>query len=413
MKKSILLISILVFGYFTKQSKAQPYVFEDFVGTWYGTISSQTYPPYSDPMTMIIYDDHFYTETSGHLMPTIYPNTQECDYEASTNRFHWWYLQTVYAGQYFYQHFYYEVVYFSNDTLEMHYNYWDDPIPHPEVGTIFLVRESETPSPANLTAQLNPMSIQLNWSAPANIPSGSSLQGYNLYYALNNGAFTLLDYVQTTYYTHSGYFQAGLHGYHVTAVYNNGESDPSNEVTVQTTAIAPDGDFEADKLMPYTTDLVEFTDLSVYDPTGWTWEFVPSTVEYEAGTGHFSQHPVVRFTEPGIYTVQLTVENIAGSDTEVKYGYITVSDGISVGVQTTANDPVIQVFPNPATDILNIKSDQQIDLLRLYNGSGQQVKVLRINKNSYRYDVTSLNSGIYILTLETETGYETRRIVIQ
>jgi hypothetical protein len=43
---------------------------------------------------------------------------------------------------YFYQHFYYEVVYFSNDTLEMHYNFWDDPEPHPEAGTIFLVRET-------------------------------------------------------------------------------------------------------------------------------------------------------------------------------------------------------------------------------------------------------------------------------
>jgi hypothetical protein len=75
-------------------------------------------------------------------MPSIYPNTQESGFDAETNRYHWWYLKTVYAGQYFYQHFFYEVVYFQNDTLEMHYNFWDDPEPYPEVGTIFLVRET-------------------------------------------------------------------------------------------------------------------------------------------------------------------------------------------------------------------------------------------------------------------------------
>jgi hypothetical protein len=118
------------------------YTFEDFVGTWHGYISSESFGGYNDPMTMIIEADGYYTETSGHLMPTIYPNTQQSEFEDETNRYHWWYLKTVYAGQYFYQHFFYEVVHFQNDTLEMHYNFWDDPEPYPEVGTIFLVRET-------------------------------------------------------------------------------------------------------------------------------------------------------------------------------------------------------------------------------------------------------------------------------
>ena len=412
--KNLHIIILLVFmGFVIPQTKAQSYVFDDFVGTWHGTISSQTYPSYSDPMTMVFFDNHFYTETSGHLMPSIYPNTQECDYEATTNRFHWWYLQTVYAGQYFYQHFYYEVVYFSNDTLEMHYNYWDDPLPHPEVGTIFLVRENDTPQPVNLTAQLTTQNIQLNWSAPANIPAGSTLQGYNVYYAYNSDSFSLLDNVQTTTYTHSGYFQAGSHDYHVTAVYNVGQSNPSNEVTVYTAAITPVGDFQADKLMPSTTDLVVFTDLSEHTPTSWSWEFTPSTVDYEAGTGPFSQHPVVRFAEPGTYTVQLMVENIAGAATEIKYGYITVSDGISVGVGNPDNDPVIQIYPNPATDLISIESSQSIRSLRLYNSFGQMTKALQIDQNNYRLDVTTMESGIYILVMTTSNEVVKRRIVIQ
>jgi PKD repeat protein len=570
MKNILFILTVLVMGFVARPTHAQPYVFDDFVGTWHGTISSQTYPPYSDPMTMVIYDNHFYTETSGHLMPTIYPNTQECDYEASTNRFHWWYLQTVYAGQHFYQHFYYEVVYFSNDTLEMHYNFWDDPMPHPEVGTIFLVRENNTPQPANLTAQLNAQSIQLNWTAPTNIPSGSTLQGYNIYYAFNNASFSVLDYVPSTSYIHGGYFQSGLHEYYVTAVYNVGESNPSNEVTVQTTANTPIGDFQADKLMPSTTDLVVFTDLSTYSPTAWSWEFTPSTVEYQAGTGPYSQHPVVRFTQAGTYTVQLWVENLAGLDSEVKYNYINVSDGLSVAIQTMTpelcagesaqlsaivsggsgyytytwtsnppgfyasqsivdvtpdatttymvevfdgtltsyeeqnivvnpmpeitlldwpdelckyggepvqlmaypeggvftgpyitpdglfdpsmasigwnvivytfeseygciasqqdsiyvdnctglndaldNDPNVMIYPNPSTDVINIESNHLFKSLKLYNCFGQMVKTMQMDQKSYRFDVASMESGMYILVMTTANDVIKRRIVIQ
>jgi hypothetical protein len=142
MKKQFYFLAL--FSLATTYSFSQSYTFEDFVGTWNGYISSTSFGGYNDPMTMVIEPDGFYTETSGHLMPTIYPNTQECDFDAPTNRFHWWYLKIVYAGQYTYQHFFYEIVYFQNDTLEMHYNFWDDPEPYPEVGTIFLVRDTFT-----------------------------------------------------------------------------------------------------------------------------------------------------------------------------------------------------------------------------------------------------------------------------
>lgn len=142
MRTTFTILFFISVTFFLNHSAAQDYSFEDFTGTWDGYISSESFEGYNDPMTMIIEADGFYTETSGHLMPTIYPNTQQCEYEAESNRMHWWYLKTVYAGQYFYQHFYYDIVYFQNDTLEMHYNFWDDPEPYPEVGTIFLIRQS-------------------------------------------------------------------------------------------------------------------------------------------------------------------------------------------------------------------------------------------------------------------------------
>ncbi|MEE4257264.1 MAG: T9SS type A sorting domain-containing protein [Bacteroidales bacterium] len=324
-------------------SYAQDYSFEDFVGTWNGSISSTYFGGYNDPMTMIIYDDHFYTETSGHLMPTIYPNTQQCDFDEPTNRMHWWWLETVYAGQHFYHHEYYEVVYFSNDTLIMHYNFWDDPVPNPDAGMIFLVRETLTPSPSNLSAQILAQNIQLNWNEPSNVPQGSTLQCYNVYYSENNSAYVLLDDVQgATSYTHAGYFQAGSHAYYVTAVYNIGESAPSNEAEIITTAIAPVGDFMADNTMPTIIDTVSFTDLSANEPASWFWSFSPATVVFLQGTNAYSQHPVVKFNGISSYTVTLTVSNIAGEDMETKTAYINSANAAPVADFTVDNiEPLV------------------------------------------------------------------------
>ena len=91
-------------------------------------------------MTLVVNADGSYSDSSGLLMPPLYPDTQMCEYEETSNRVHFWYLDLVYSGQHFYQHFFYEVVAYDGYTLEMHYNFWDDPEPHPEVQTITLTR---------------------------------------------------------------------------------------------------------------------------------------------------------------------------------------------------------------------------------------------------------------------------------
>lgn len=138
--KMLIAIPVLILA---NAAYAQVFSFDEFVGTWQGTISSTTYG-YSSPTTLVVFEDGFYTDSSGRLMPTIYPDTQLCEFQESTNRVHFWYLQTVYSGTYFYQHFFYEVVEYTGDYLEMHYNFWDDPEPYPEVQTIAITRQSSS-----------------------------------------------------------------------------------------------------------------------------------------------------------------------------------------------------------------------------------------------------------------------------
>lgn len=63
---------------------------------------------------------------------------------------------------------------------------------------------------------------------------------------------------------------------------------------------------------------VRFTDLSVYSPDSWHWDFGDGTSAHE-------QNPEKAYPYPGTYTVSLTATNAAGSSTETKADYITVT----------------------------------------------------------------------------------------
>jgi len=80
----------------------------------------------------------------------------------------------------------------------------------------------------------------------------------------------------------------------------------------------PAADFVADQTNIIAGTTVNFTDLTVNNPTDWSWDF---------GDGNTSsqQNPSNTYTSDGLYTVTLTVMNADGdSDTETKTSYIVV-----------------------------------------------------------------------------------------
>ncbi len=74
---------------------------------------------------------------------------------------------------------------------------------------------------------------------------------------------------------------------------------------------------------------VTFTDLSTGGPTMWAWDFGDGTTDMIA-------NPVHQYMLPGSYTVRLTVSNQESSATQLKEGYITVSDSGTLHADFTA-----------------------------------------------------------------------------
>lgn len=61
----------------------------------------------------------------------------------------------------------------------------------------------------------------------------------------------------------------------------------------------------------------------------------------------------------------------------------------------------ISIFPNPATDFVNVKSDLKVKSLQLIAADG---KLVRKNLNSKQINLNGLSSGIYFLKVELENG---------
>ncbi len=114
---------------------------------------------------------------------------------------------------------------------------------------------------------------------------------------------------------------SGLTGgnYSVTVEDGNG-CTVSGLVNVATNNTPPVADFAANMINICAGQSVTFTDLSTNTPTSWSWTFDGATT-----TTSNIQNPVITYTTPGSWMVELTVSNTDGSDTETKAAYITVN----------------------------------------------------------------------------------------
>lgn len=400
---------LMLFSLWAFSVSAQEYSLEDFVGTWHGNISATTFGGYDDPITLTIYEDGFYTETSGRLMPTLYPNTQQFEYDAATNRLHFWYLDLVYAGQYFYQHFYYEVVYFENDTLEAHYNFWDDPQPFPDAGIIYIVKENTnaTPPPVNLDLTETDNMVYVAWEAPEN--GNQNPDSYNIYVSVEMAEFLLLGSTQETMFLVSENAAAGINEYYVTAVYESGESDPSESLIVMyatpeplnLTGVPQTGEIMLEWAEPAFDEVLSAT-------------FYGYNVYHKFEDGTFT---LVQFTEElnfvhenpasGTHFYYVTaVYNGGESDpsNEIEVSYVISS--LEQNLVSSA-----RIYPNPASDFITIQAEENIYEISIFNQQGQLVLQEESKLQQMRINIIDLPAGLYTLKLKAENRVILKKLI--
>jgi hypothetical protein len=64
----------------------------------------------------------------------------------------------------------------------------------------------------------------------------------------------------------------------------------------------------------------------------------------------------------------------------------------------------VNLFPNPATDILNITSSETISEIEIVNTLGQVVKRIEVNSDNAVCDVEELKAGVYVVRISTASA---------
>lgn len=106
----------------------------------------------------------------------------------------------------------------------------------------------------------------------------------------------------------------------------------SSEIMV--TSPPPEANFSATPLLGPAPLIIQFTDLSTFNPDSWEWDF--------DGNGNIDsneRNPVYTYGSPGTYTVILKASNSTyGNSTRTKAGYITVTEEASSSGKNVENE---------------------------------------------------------------------------
>ncbi len=77
------------------------------------------------------------------------------------------------------------------------------------------------------------------------------------------------------------------------------------------------------------------------------------------------------------------------------------------------NKNKLKVYPNPATDVVNVKSDEWINSVKVYNYAGQVIVNEEVNNMMYQLNTSQYQSGIYFFRIETDEGIISKKIIVQ
>ena len=198
------------------------------------------------------------------------------------------------------------------------------------------------------------------------------------------------------------YAAAGTYTVTLTATNADGSDDEvkTNYISVSASPVAPVAAFSGIPTSGSVPLTVSFTDASTGDITGYAWAFGDGGTSADVNPGH-------TYTAAGTYTVALTVTGPAGSDSEEKPGFITVTEPVPVvdftADATSGTSPLTVTFTatntgGPVTGWTWDFGDGQV-------GSGQSVSHTYATATPATYTVSLTATGPGGSDTETKPNY--------
>ncbi len=160
----------------------------------------------------------------------------------------------------------------------------------------------------------------------------------------------------------------------------------------------------------YADSDVNFLDLGSWIPDKWYNLRIEIDHVTEKNVKYYLDNQLVHTSALGPKVVRANDLNFEfdndGSGFIVDNIIIKDMDQLSV---SDINKTQINIYPNPTSDFINIKSDEKIKSVKLHNASGSLVKTENVEFS--RINVSNLLKGNYLISIETDSGIVTKKII--
>lgn len=180
-----------------------------------------------------------------------------------------------------------------------------------------------------------------------------------------------------------------------TSFSTNCQVDPVTAITVQGQGGALTITTQGGTLQMEANVLPSYADDDTY-----TWSVGNGT-----GSASISTSGLLTAISNGTVTVTATANDGSGVTGDV---VITISNQSSVGLNEVIETKYISIFPNPTIYQLTVQTEDKINSAKITDGTGRTIPV---NLNNNTIDVSSLSSGVYLLQIETDKGFVTKKFI--
>lgn len=73
----------------------------------------------------------------------------------------------------------------------------------------------------------------------------------------------------------------------------------------------------------------------------------------------------------------------------------------------------LSIYPNPASDIVKVNSEENINYIEILNISGQIVSFENVNTNNAEINISNLSSGVYFIKVYTANDVTTQKLIVE
>ena len=175
---------------------------------------------------------------------------------------------------------------------------------------------------------------------------------------------------------------------------------------------------------PYDSNIVAFFDWNqngILNDPGEVYQFTNILSNSSGVDGINVTHDIVVPTTALPGSTRMRIKKMYGTNNLLdpcqgeQYGQaedysVNVTNLLATSEQV-ANSYKISIYPNPASDIVNISSPSPIRTINLFDTSGKMLDVKTINKDKTKLDISKLPSGTYLISIETKDSTSTSKII--